>query len=76
MRLTDDAFFTLSTRGLGLILSQGTGIVLRLDDTTVLDSRLSGPASLPVGVNDRVLSLHLTISGRQHAKAISTLVAG
>lgn len=50
-RLTGDAFLTLSTRGLGPVLSPDTGIVLQLDGTTVFDSRLPSSASL-VGMSD------------------------
>ena len=56
-RLTGDAFFTLSTRSLGPVLSFYTGIVLRLDGTTVLDRQLPSPASFWVGVFDARVEL-------------------
>ena len=49
--LTGDAFFTLSTRGLGPVLSPDTSIVLPLDGTIVLASRLPSCTSL-VGMSD------------------------
>ncbi|RZA30543.1 MAG: hypothetical protein EOP02_01165 [Proteobacteria bacterium] len=52
VRLTGDAFFTVSTRDLGPVLSPDTGVVLRLDGLTVLDRQLQGPASFRVGASD------------------------
>lgn len=59
-RLTGDAFFTLSTRSLGPVLSPDTGVVLRLDGTTVLDRQLPGPASFRVGTSDAQFELAST----------------
>ena len=69
-RLTGDACFTVSIRDLGPILSSDTGIVLRLDGTTVLDRQLPGPASSRVGA----LDARFELAGTRDVEGYTALV--
>ena len=67
--LTGDALFTLSTRGLGRVFSPDTKIVLQLEGTIMLTSRVPSCTSL-VGMSDARFEL----AGTRDVEGCTTLV--